>query len=77
MLFQQYLDTSDDRFFQARETLIRDLPAMLFEPPIPAGNNLRAGKIAGKISGKISDLKEKIGVSSQFESLDGSNTIRR
>jgi len=39
MLYQQYLNTGDDRFFQSRESLIRDLPGALFEPPVPSGRS--------------------------------------
>ena len=35
MIFQLYMDTGDERFYQARQALIRDLPPGLFEPPLP------------------------------------------
>ena len=35
VLYQLYVSTGDDRFYQARDALIKDLPVELFEPPMP------------------------------------------
>lgn len=35
VLYQLYVSTGDDRFYQARNALIKDLPVELFEPPMP------------------------------------------
>lgn len=35
VLYQLYVSTGDERFYQARDALIKDLPVELFEPPMP------------------------------------------
>ena len=40
VLYQLYVSTGDDRFYQARDALIKDLPVELFEPPMPLSRTL-------------------------------------
>lgn len=35
LLYELYVSTGDERFYDAREALIKELPANLFEPPYP------------------------------------------
>ena len=35
LLYELYVSTGDERFYEAREALIKELPANLFEPPYP------------------------------------------
>ena len=51
LLYELYVSTGDERFYGAREALIKELPPNLFEPPYPmrSGNPTREN-VAGSIS---------------------------
>ena len=54
VLYELYISTGDERFYQAREALVKDLPMGLFEPPMPLSRSTSRALSDSGTAGSVS-----------------------